>query len=108
MMVSILVKNRKKLSEIVDQLPERHIIKEKIKTPNGMIILASLRKTYSQEKTDHTDGLKLFRKNSWGLVRASGTEPIVRIIVDSDNEKNGNALYLELNDQVQKIDGLGK
>jgi phosphomannomutase/phosphoglucomutase len=102
MMVSILVKNRKKLSEIVDQLPERHIIKEKIKTPNGMTILASLRKTYSQEETDHTDGLKLFRKNTWGLVRASGTEPIVRIIVDSDNEKNGNALYRELNDQVQK------
>jgi phosphomannomutase / phosphoglucomutase len=102
MMVSVLVKNHKKLSEIVDQLPERCIIKEKIKTPNGQAILASLRKAYTQEVTDYTDGMKLFRKNSWGLVRASGTEPIVRIIVDSDNEKNGKALYLELYDQVQK------
>lgn len=105
MMVSLLVKNRKKLSELVQQLPKRHIIKEKTRTSHGPEILSSLRKIYAHDVTDHTDGLKLFRKNSWGLVRASGTEPIVRIIVDADNEVNGTALYRELNDQVQKTEG---
>jgi phosphomannomutase/phosphoglucomutase len=95
-MVAILVSRNESLSEIVDELPVRHIIKEKIKTPDGMQILESLKTVFSHEITDQTDGLKIFRGDSWGLVRASGTEPIIRIIVDADNEENGNSLYHDI------------
>jgi phosphomannomutase / phosphoglucomutase len=101
MMVSILVKTGKTLSNLVQQLPDRHIIKEKISTPHGMKILESLRTSYSQEITDQTDGLKLFRGKSWGLVRASGTEPIIRIIIDADTELHGSEIYQELNSRVR-------
>lgn len=101
-MVAILAKSSKTLADMVAQLPVRHIIKDKIKTPHGIQILESLKRMYSQEKTDQTDGLKIFRGNSWGLVRASGTEPIIRIIVDADNEKNGNLLYEEIHSGVLK------
>jgi phosphomannomutase/phosphoglucomutase len=104
MMVSILAKNNKNLSELIENLPARYIIKEKIKTPHGVAILTSLKKVYSKEITDQTDGLKLFRKNSWGLVRASGTEPIIRIIVDADTNNHGNELFRELNSEVQKTE----
>ena len=87
MMVAILVNTKKTLSELVSQLPHRHIIKDKLTTPNGMKILESLKTSYSKEVTDQTDGLKIFRNNTWGLVRASGTEPIIRIIVDADTER---------------------
>jgi phosphomannomutase / phosphoglucomutase len=102
MMVAILVKTGKTLSELVNQLPARHIIKDKIATPNGMKILESLKNIYSREITDQTDGLKIFRNNTWGLVRASGTEPIIRIIVDADTEEHGSDLHQELRSQVQK------
>lgn len=104
MMVSLLVTNGKKMSELADQLPQRYIIKEKIRTPNGQNILSSLRKIYSHEKVDNTDGLKIFKNKTWGLVRASGTEPIVRIIVDAENRKNGDSLYTELDTYVRKIE----
>jgi len=103
MMVSILKTSGKPLSENVDQLPVRHIIKEKISTAGGIKILEALKAEYSHEKTDLTDGLKLFRGNTWGLVRASGTEPIIRIIVDADTETNGRALYQELYADVMRV-----
>jgi phosphomannomutase / phosphoglucomutase len=99
-MVAILATRGKNLSDIVDQLPVRHIIKDKIKTTEGIQILESLKKVYSHERTDQTDGLKIFRGDSWGLVRASGTEPIIRIIVDADNEKNRDLLYKEIKAHV--------
>lgn len=99
-MVAILATRGKNLSEIVDQLPVRHIIKDKIKTTEGIQILESLKKVYSHERTDQTDGLKIFRGDSWGLVRTSGTEPIIRIIVDADNEKNRDLLYKEIKAHV--------
>ena len=99
-MVAILTTRGKNLSEIVDQLPVRHIIKDKIKTTEGIQIIESLKKIYSHEQTDQTDGLKIFRGDSWGLVRASGTEPIIRIIVDADNEKNRDLLYEEIKAHV--------
>jgi phosphomannomutase / phosphoglucomutase len=103
MMVAILVKSRKPLSDLINTLPKRHIIKDKSTTPHGMKILESLKVSYSKEVTDHTDGLKIFRNNSWGLVRASGTEPIIRIIVDADTEVHGSELFEELRSKVQNL-----
>jgi len=103
MMVSILATTKQSLSDLIAQLPLRYIIKEKIPTSQGNKILKSLQTEYSHEKMDTTDGLKIFRNSSWGLVRASGTEPIVRIIVDADTETNGKALFEELMSRVRYL-----
>lgn len=102
-MVSILAKSNKPLSELIDELPFRHIIKTKIKTPHGLKIIESLAERYSRENTDQTDGLKIFRENYWGLVRASGTEPIVRIIVDADTKEHGDRFFSELQSYTEEI-----
>jgi phosphomannomutase/phosphoglucomutase len=102
-MVALIKESEKSLSENLEQLPVRHIIKDKISTTRGIGILEALTAEYSREKTDTTDGFKLFRKNTWGLVRASGTEPIVRIIVDADTEASGALLYQELRSAVMRI-----
>ena len=40
------------------------------------------------KKTLKIDGIKLFLEdNSWILVRASGTEPLLRIYIESQNEE---------------------
>jgi phosphomannomutase/phosphoglucomutase len=103
MMVAILKESKKTLADNLSLLPVRHIVKDKISTTIGMKILETLKAEYSQEKTDLIDGLKLFRGNSWGLVRASGTEPIIRIIVDADTDANGAALYQELLSSVMIV-----
>jgi phosphomannomutase / phosphoglucomutase len=103
MMVAIVAKTGKNLSELVNQLPYRHIIKDKIITPHGIKILESLKTSYSHEVTDQTDGLKILRNNMWGLIRTSGTEPIIRIIVDADTEENGIKFHQELRSRVERI-----
>ena len=95
-MVAIQKENEKSLSMDLDLFPRRYIIKDKLSTSRGLIILEALKAQYSQEKTDQTDGLKIFRGDSWGLVRASGTEPIIRIIIDADTDANAAALHREL------------
>lgn len=102
-MVSILAAEEKTLSELIDQLPDRHIIKDKIRTPHGQKTLEILAAQYSHERTDQTDGLKIFREDAWALVRASGTEPIIRIIVDADSRESGTMLHKELRSQVESI-----
>ncbi len=104
-MVAIQKESEKSLSEDLDLFPRRYIIKDKLSTARGLIILEALKAQYSQDKTDQTDGLKIFRGDSWGLVRASGTEPIIRIIIDADTETNAAALHRELLNSVEKING---
>jgi len=103
MMIFILASTGQKLSTLINALPERSMIKDKISTSSGTLVLESLKKVYSHESLDLTDGVKILRKDSWALVRASGTEPIIRIIIDSDSHKHGQIIYKELMDHIAKI-----
>lgn len=103
MMVALLASSGKKLSEIVDQLPHRVLIKEKVTTKKGKEILENLGTSFASLRTDKTDGLKIFKDGSWALIRASGTEPIIRIIVDSDTQENGNAFFSDIMKTINRI-----
>jgi phosphomannomutase/phosphoglucomutase len=103
MMVYILASTGQKISTLINELPKRYIIKDKISSPLGTQILESLKSAYSHEKQDLTDGVKIFRGDSWALVRSSGTEPIIRIIVDGDNNESCRIFHKELMDQISKI-----
>lgn len=103
MMVSLLSATGQSLSSLVTTLPQRHMIKDKISTPHGAQIIEKLTRQYAKESIDRTDGLKIKRENTWALIRASGTEPLIRIMVDADDEKSGLALYKEIKKQVLEI-----
>jgi len=100
MMVAILASTRMPLSELIRTLPKRSIIKEKIATRNGLRVIEKLSGIYTHEQVDLTDGLKIRRGNSWALVRASGTEPLIRIMVDADDAQQGDAFFMELKDHI--------
>ena len=103
MMVAILASRGQKLSKLLAQLPKRHMIKDKISAVGSAAILKALRSAYSHGIIDETDGLKIFQGNSWALVRASGTEPLIRIIIDAEDEKQGGALRDEIKETIQKF-----
>ena len=96
MMVSLLASSKKKLSDLARQLPERHIIKEKIVSDKGAEILAYLSLQFHGRVMDRTDGVKIGTQDAWALVRVSGTEPIIRIIIDARSGEEGRALYDDL------------
>ena len=103
MMVSILAFTGKQLSTLMNALPKRSMMKDKIGTSQGTHVLESLKKEYAHESLDLTDGVKILRTDSWALVRASGTEPMIRIIVDADSPHHSQIFYDELMGYIAKI-----
>jgi phosphomannomutase/phosphoglucomutase len=102
-MVALLAATGNSLSYLLGQLPKRHMIKEKLATTHGEELIERLGKLYEGMSIDHTDGLKIKRRNTWALIRASGTEPLVRIMVDAEESDAGLALLSEINKSVLKI-----
>ncbi|MCA9703065.1 MAG: phosphoglucosamine mutase, partial [Methanolinea sp.] len=43
-----------------------------------------------------TDGIRINRPDSWVLVRPSGTEPLVRVMVESRDPDTARDLYQEI------------
>ena len=83
MMVSLLAQKKQPLSALVDALPPSYMLRYKYKTDKAPEILAALRDTFANEKLNEIDGLRIDRDDCWALVRPSGTEPIVRLYVES-------------------------
>ncbi len=100
-MTRILVESGKPFSVLLDDLPQYTMRKEKIPTPYGHAILKSLGNKFSGETLDRTDGIKILRDRTWALVRASGTEPLIRIMVESNRKKNAEDLYSEVRQAVE-------
>jgi phosphomannomutase/phosphoglucomutase len=103
MMVFILAFTGQKLSTLISALPKRSMIKDKISTPAGTQVIESLKREYSSHLLDLTDGIKILKEDSWALVRSSGTEPIIRVIIDADCNKNAQNFYKELMDHISEI-----
>jgi phosphomannomutase/phosphoglucomutase len=72
------------LKELISEIPEYHI--HKLSTDRKVeweIIKRGILGYASDMKTDTSDGIKVFLKDGWVLVRPSGTEPIIRIYGES-------------------------
>src|SRR5690606_30520516 len=77
MMVAVLADNRgKRLSDILDELPAYHLVKEKYHTEDPATLVRAIEKAFSGETIEKIDGIKIIRDGVWALVRASGTEPM--------------------------------
>jgi phosphomannomutase len=79
----------KKISELHRELPRYHIVKEKISCPPERVhnVIAEVRRRYRDRKPDLTDGVRVNRADGWIHIRASTTEPLIRVIAESSHER---------------------
>ncbi len=88
-----------KASELFDKLPKTYPIKGKVPRPEN-VNLASLyehiKSKYSGCRFDEIDGLKVVCEDFWFLIRPSGTEPVIRIMVEALDPKKAKEIYEEL------------
>jgi phosphomannomutase / phosphoglucomutase len=82
-MIEILSQQNEPISALSASLPAYHMVKTKIQNSNPEKYIASLERKYRHERIEKTDGLKIIRHDAWALIRPSGTEPLIRIIIES-------------------------
>ncbi len=83
-----LAQSNQKVSEIVATYPSYVMLRDKFKVKNQTEIetFLNLVKTHYQDCTiNKEDGIKVIFDDSWVHVRASNTEPIVRIFIEAPN-----------------------
>ena len=92
-----LISRKGKLDQWVDSLPKYTIIKDKLHCPRERVDQAclALRKAYSTAKVTEGDGLRLDWPDRWVQVRASNTEPIIRVISEAPDDAAAKALCAE-------------
>ena len=85
LILDIMAKTEKKLSELLAELPVYHIEKDKLECPNELKerVLKELIKMVKNMNIDITDGVKIwFTDKTSILIRPSGTEPIYRFYAE--------------------------
>jgi len=82
-----LAESGETISELIGGLPKYYMIKDRIsarakETKPG---LKRLKKHFRGAKFDETDGLKIDLPQGWLHIRASNTEPIVRLLAEGNS-----------------------
>ena len=87
--LSAMATTNRKASELRASFPDYVIVKEKLALPDRSAvprILDHIAKSYGAHDIDRTDGVKVDMAEGWVHLRASNTEPIVRVIAESESE----------------------
>jgi phosphomannomutase len=76
------------ISQLVDKLPKLHMIKDKMTLDKEQLerSTSQLASELKAESISDQDGIRLDWSDAWLLLRGSNTEPIVRIIAESNSE----------------------
>jgi len=85
MVLEMLAKRDKRVSEIVASFPRYTMIKQKIPCPPEIsyAVVEEVVSGFEPEALDVTDGVRYADADGWVHVRSSATEPLIRIIAES-------------------------
>lgn len=97
----------RKLSELVDGIESLPMLKETINFESSRRegILSKLEKNISSmraSEVDRTDGFRLQLKDAWSLIRLSGTEPKMRIVVEARSMDRAKEIMSSMKDMAMR------
>lgn len=88
--LSFIAEDNEKLSEIKQRYPQYEMIKDKIQLDESINVKELLHKVkeyYQGENITDIDGIKIDWEDSWLHLRASNTEPIIRIYAEAKTKE---------------------
>lgn len=101
LILNLIYIKQKTLVQIIDDIGSSVMLKDKMQFTGSLdTIIDKIKTEFSDSEVIVFDGVKIFTgKYEWVQLRKSNTEPIIRIIAESDNESR--ALQL-----IEKVKGL--
>jgi len=107
--LEIMSKEKRTLSSLVDELPQYETFKIKVYCPNDKknllidTLVQEMKENPEVVSVDTTDGLKLFMKDGWVLLRPSGTEPIFRVYTESKSKQRAQDLAERYKQRTESV-----
>lgn len=94
MILEILAKTKKPLSELIDELPTYYSEKMKVECPDDkkQYVADKILEDTTEYEVDTTDGVKIIDGDSWIIIRPSGTEPIYRCFSEATTPQKAQEL----------------
>jgi phosphomannomutase len=94
LVLQLVAATGKRVSQLVADLPQYVIVKHKFECPRERIDAAAtaVATAFADQRVDRADGTRVDFAEGWVHLRASNTEPIVRIIVEAEDEQTANGL----------------
>ena len=95
MVLQNMAESQDQISEIHAKLPQYSMVKDKVTLSFGTdarALVDKLETSVSGVQIDKTDGLKLITEEGWVHIRASNTEPIIRVIAESKKSDQAQQL----------------
>jgi phosphomannomutase/phosphoglucomutase len=104
LMLDLLAKSEKTLSELVSDLPSSFTTKDKVtcSQENSKKLIQVLREEFPN--SDITDGIKIITNSkNWVMIRSSGTEPIIRIYGEAESQQKLDTLMSKYIQKVKSV-----
>lgn len=94
-LLDLMERTGKTVSELADRLPKYVRKSGKVTYEHGRLgpVMQALEDRFSEAAMDRSDGLKLMLGDAWIHVRASNTEPLLRLAIEAKTEERAEDLY---------------
>jgi phosphomannomutase len=102
--LEMMAARRKPLSELAAELPVYWMVKDKVPIAGirPETLFEAARKRFPDARVDERDGLYLAWDRGWLHVRASNTEPVLRVLAEAKDEKTARAWVAEIQALVRE------
>ncbi|MBN2244963.1 MAG: hypothetical protein JW755_03870 [Candidatus Aminicenantes bacterium] len=102
LILDLLAREDKKLSDVIDPLPVLHMRKIKIDIPPEKTyrIMDRLEDVYSREEPNFIDGIRINRDKAWFNIRPSLTEFIIRLTIESEHREIIQSIEEEIRERI--------
>jgi phosphoglucosamine mutase len=103
-MAQILSERGEPLSKIVSKVPRYPVVRKEMPVPDDkkFKVIEALAEQFADRNPLTIDGVKVNYNKGWTLVRASNTQPMLRLTAEGKTEKDAEDLMSELEGSVKE------
>ena len=105
LILEYLARSEKRCSQLAAELPQYHMLKTKLECPAAQSrqVIRALKAQAQTARANLEDGLRLDWDDRWVHLRASNTEPVMRIIAEAKTPEAAQALVDEYTGKVRAV-----